>query len=245
MIRATFESALPDWQRRLDEDEWYFARLRERISSHLNPAEAFDGLAEAAQLVLSQEDPFLATEAMQLLLDLVRRADTTERPKTLVELWDRLSSHVRNLGDYQARQFEQLSLAFRHGAPLVDDKREMNDAARMFDALRKAWLQAADDLDFRVVAPYRLDDRYDFPALVLDFGSPKGMVVLETWDEGRASAAQDAGFGFSTMDSTSYRSYDRERFVECLEDWGWCGDPDSSPAWYRGNSSGDPVGGSA
>jgi len=33
-----------------------------------------------------------------------------------------------------------------------------------------------------------------------------------------------------------YRNYDRGRFIETLEDWGWFGEG-SPPDWFRGGSS--------
>ncbi len=99
-------------------------------------------------------------------------------------------------------------------------------------ALAIAWLKAADDLQIEVVAPYRLEDRFEFVALVPSFGSPNGMLVLGSWDEEGAAAAERFGFGFSCMDSPFYETYDRERFVEVLTDWTWTGDSTRRPHWY-------------
>jgi hypothetical protein len=99
-------------------------------------------------------------------------------------------------------------------------------------ALARAWLKAADDLQIEVVAPFRLESGFQFVALVRFFGAPNGMLVLDSWDEERAAAAENFGFGFSCMDSPFYETYDRERFIEVLTDWTWTGDPEHRPDWY-------------
>jgi hypothetical protein len=99
-------------------------------------------------------------------------------------------------------------------------------------ALATAWLKAADDLQIEVVAPFQIGSRFEFVALVRFFGAPNGMLVLDSWDEERAAAAERSGFGFSCMDSPFYQTYDRARFVEVLTDWTWTGDPVRRPDWY-------------
>jgi hypothetical protein len=114
----------------------------------------------------------------------------------------------------------------------------MGKSGRDSMALATAWREAAEDLGVEVVLPYRLDGRVDFVALVRDFGGPKGMLVLASWDEGKAEAATQHGFGYSCMDSPFYETYNRERFVEILTDWTWTGNPTARPAWCI-ESSGD------
>ncbi len=105
--------------------------------------------------------------------------------------------------------------------------------------LAAAWLRAADDLGVEIMAPYRLEDRFEFVALIRHFGSPNGMLVLACWDEECAAAAERRGFGYSCTDSPFYQKYDREVFVEALTDWGWTNDPAAKPDWY--SESGDDV----
>jgi len=106
-------------------------------------------------------------------------------------------------------------------------------------AVASAWRRAADDLGIEVVTPYWLDDGFEFVALVRNFGSPNGMLVLASWDERHAAAAEQRGFGCSCMDSPLYETYDRQLFVEALTDWTWTGDPARRPDWC--NESGGNV----
>jgi hypothetical protein len=103
-------------------------------------------------------------------------------------------------------------------------------------ALADAWRIAADDLGIELVAPYQLEEGFEFVALVRHFGSPKGMLVLARWDEGHAAAAARCDFGYSCMDSPFYQTYDRQLFVDVLTDWSWTGEPAARPAWYTESS---------
>ena len=116
--------------------------------------------------------------------------------------------------------------------------RQMGKASKDWTALATAWHRAAKDLGIDVVAPYLLDEEFEFVALVRNFGSLKGMLILASWDERCATAAEQHGFGYSCMDSPFYETYDRKLFVDVLTDWTWTGDPTTRPAWCT-ESSGD------
>jgi hypothetical protein len=104
----------------------------------------------------------------------------------------------------------------------------------MVSALAEMWLAAAKDLGFRVSAPFLLDVEsglpLEFDALVHDFGSDKGTVLMAKWDPEKADAVAAQGFGYSCMRA---RDYDREYVIEVLMDWGWCGPEAASPEWLR------------
>ena len=116
-IRGAFESALVDWESKLASDEWYFAKVRDSIiHDDLQTAQAFEGMAEIAELLLTQEDGFLVTETMVLLLDLARYVNTTELPAGLAGLMASLDSHVARFGEHPRQQMEELRRWFRVGA---------------------------------------------------------------------------------------------------------------------------------
>jgi hypothetical protein len=112
----------------------------------------------------------------------------------------------------------------------------MGKPTKSSTALAGAWLRAADDLGLEVMVPYQLEGGFQFVALVRHFGSPKGMLILASWDEGYAAAAERSGFGYSCMDSPFYETYDRQLFVDVLTDWTWMGDPATRPTWYTDSS---------
>jgi hypothetical protein len=53
-------------------------------------------------------------------------------------------------------------------------------------------------------------------------------------DEGFAEVAEQSGFYCSGVYPESYCRYDRQRFIDTLNDWVWFGHPSKAPAWYTG-----------
>jgi hypothetical protein len=108
------------------------------------------------------------------------------------------------------------------------------------DALRRAWLRAADDLGIRVSVEGAPDDtqppRLTYAVLVGDFGSSKGTIVwpLDELYSGQTETAAEQGYFYSYL-SPDYESYDRDAFIEALNDWGWSGEG-QPPDWYRGEA---------
>lgn len=107
--------------------------------------------------------------------------------------------------------------------------------------LSDVWRVAGAELGIEIVAPFRLVDSESgeaeqFLAFVAHFGSPRGTVVV-----GRHAASSRAralararGMFISMVDERSYSEYERELFVDTLNDWGWFGDEESTPHWFTG-----------
>lgn len=97
--------------------------------------------------------------------------------------------------------------------------------------LGQMWLEAGADLGFRVTAPFTLMTRagrsFIFDAVVHDFGSSRGMLLMEQWNAEKGKAAADHGYGYSCMNAGSY---DRESTIEVLRDWGWSSSG-KAPSW--------------
>jgi len=105
----------------------------------------------------------------------------------------------------------------------------------------KAWLDAAKDLKIEVIAPYALNaksgHRFNFIALVKDFGSSNGtLVTTNDHEEGSPDAAEEQGAYWSALYPESYLSYNREEFIAMLNDWGWFGKEKEKPSWYTGKT---------
>ncbi len=115
-----FELYTIDWQTKLQEDEWYFAKLREKLTSGLQPNEAFDTISEAVDLTLRQSNEFLCLECFELLLELSRIADTTEVQPALNEKWTQLCDHVSQFSDYHKRRVTELKRWYRRNSPSKD-----------------------------------------------------------------------------------------------------------------------------
>ncbi|HUC33236.1 MAG TPA: hypothetical protein VMS14_07515 [Ilumatobacteraceae bacterium] len=100
----------------------------------------------------------------------------------------------------------------------------------------RAWQEAAMDLGVEVIAPGVIDG-FEFVAILPDFGSPGGAAVL-TYDDSlrgpAANAAEARGYFVSIVNPQIYRVFQRERFIETLDDWGWFG-TENAPEWYGGH----------
>ena len=113
--------------------------------------------------------------------------------------------------------------------------------SRMFGApawrdLRAAWLHAAKDLGIDVVAPFSASGEGQleivFPVLVRSFGNQLGTIVLPLNAQALAEHAKQLGYFVSNVNEQSYASYERQLFVDTLDDWGYFGS--SRPSWYTG-----------
>lgn len=114
------------------------------------------------------------------------------------------------------------------------------------DAIRSAWIQACADLGIDVVVPasVSLGSRtISALALLPEFGAPSGMVIF-----GHRGSDQDctvdeialvsAGYGYSYL-GASYETYERDLFIDTMNDWGWSSATRPPPRWFAAESSGD------
>ena len=118
----------------------------------------------------------------------------------------------------------------------------MHDDTQLDQQLIQAWLTAAEDLRIEVTAPFvlRVDGgEIHCVALVRDFGHRNGMLVrgggATEWLEAKPllDRAVDLGYGVTHL-AKSYAEYDRQSFIDTLNDWGWTGLPDAAPDWCTG-----------
>jgi CMP/dCMP kinase len=102
--------------------------------------------------------------------------------------------------------------------------------------ITNAWRNAAADLGIRVVAPFTLmmpgGTTKQFEAHILDFGSPKGAVVASPISRADHEPWQPDVW-FSVL-GEGYRTYNRQLFIDTLDDWGWHGKVEEQPLWYSG-----------
>jgi hypothetical protein len=105
------------------------------------------------------------------------------------------------------------------------------------DKIADAWLAAADDLGIIVTAPFILetgDEQYSFIALIQNFGRAKGTLIGIPDDlETLRIIADEQGYFYSRL-YESYETYQRQLFIDTLNDWRWFGDESNKPAWYTG-----------
>ena len=81
-------------------------------------------------------------------------------------------------------------------------------------------------------------EQFDCVALIEQFGSVNGTLALARHDvsDGVRELAASRGMYFSLLDEAAYATYDRELFIDTLNDWGWFGELSKSPSWYTGRA---------
>jgi hypothetical protein len=110
------------------------------------------------------------------------------------------------------------------------------------EPLVNTWREASKKLGFAFESPYTLmvgDERFSVIGFLPHFGSPRGM-VLDIWvagvpDSTRAlqQAARRAQIFCSSVSVETYSDYNREAFIEALNDWGYFGPEKARPPWAR------------
>jgi hypothetical protein len=106
--------------------------------------------------------------------------------------------------------------------------------------MMNAWKLAAEDLQIRVELPYSMIDsngvRETFEVYLPDFGGPKGAVLgqIRSGESVRESRKQSGYYGSDL--SETYRKYDRQLFIDTLDDLKWFGPENRKPAWYSGKN---------
>ena len=107
--------------------------------------------------------------------------------------------------------------------------------------IQKVFREAAKELGVKIQAPFRLNlskQEIEFDVHVLDFGGPKGILVISFLDpdfSSKAKFAHEAGFSCSGLNPECYTVFNRQEFIDKFDDWKWCG-KGKSPEWYTGKN---------
>lgn len=108
-------------------------------------------------------------------------------------------------------------------------------SSRIQRRLLRSWIIAAEDLGIEA-------EQYGDFVVVRQFGTPEGTLCspIHGWRgespwSALESEAKRLGMSWSGL-GKPYLSYNRETFIEALNDWGWCGTGDPPP-WYAGQSA--------
>jgi hypothetical protein len=106
--------------------------------------------------------------------------------------------------------------------------------------MAQAWLDASKDLGIRVVHPFTFTTKAGVSATTQgvylpDFGSAAGTLLLCRFDPDELDdLADDTDFYQSGLNPYHYEPYQREIYIETLNDFGWFGSQSEVPAWYTG-----------
>jgi hypothetical protein len=97
------------------------------------------------------------------------------------------------------------------------------------DIVRKNWMKASDELGFNIISPYYIikdNKKYVFFAFIPQYGSPQGTLIdlifspmYETNNKMR-EIANELGCFHSFINIDAYIDYNRNHFLETIEDWG-------------------------
>lgn len=106
------------------------------------------------------------------------------------------------------------------------------------DLLIRSWLECREELGVDLEAPseYPPGSGQRCVTRLRWFGSPNGMVVVRLQDPAHVEAYRQArqdGLYCSAINPAAYQPFNRDLFVETLDDWGWYGLPEDQPEWYR------------
>jgi hypothetical protein len=105
------------------------------------------------------------------------------------------------------------------------------------DNLINSWRQASDDLQIKIQIPFILTTdnlKIKFELLVENFGSKLGTVILSIDNMVEIDTPEKYGYYCSAINPDNYSIYNRQFFIDTLNDWGYFGDKSKTPEWYTG-----------
>lgn len=107
-----------------------------------------------------------------------------------------------------------------------------------FDKVLNSWRQASSDLNIKIQTPFVLttedNRRIEFELLVEDFGCCNGTIVMSIDNLAEFEIAKKYEYYCSALNPEVYASYDRQLFIDTLNDWGYFGVNSEMPDWYTG-----------
>jgi len=102
-----------------------------------------------------------------------------------------------------------------------------------------AWHKAAAELGIKFTAPFAvtLDGTHvESLGLVHDFGRRVGTLISVLHEPSEAKRLHGDDDYFTSILGSSYARYDRQLFIDTLDDWQFFGSEAERPSWYSGKS---------
>jgi hypothetical protein len=106
------------------------------------------------------------------------------------------------------------------------------------EPLIKAWKIAAQELGLDIITSLQMNTengKVTYPVLVKHFGGKKGTIIAQHSLFMDYPMPKHKDYYYSAVNADTYSKYNREYFIETLEDWGYYGDKASKPKWYNGH----------
>ena len=104
--------------------------------------------------------------------------------------------------------------------------------------LIKAWKFAAQELGLEIITPLKMNTengKVNYPILVKNFGAKKGTIIAQHAFFMDYPMPKHKDYHFSAVNANFYSEFNKEQFIDTLEDWGYYGSNVSKPEWYKGN----------
>ena len=99
-----------------------------------------------------------------------------------------------------------------------------------------SWKTAANDLNIKIQSPFLITTRHNkkikFDLLIEHFGCQKGIVIMSISKIHGLKAIKEHGYSYSAINFGRYSIYNRQLFIDTLNDWGYFGDLSNTPEWY-------------
>ena len=103
-----------------------------------------------------------------------------------------------------------------------------------------AWKEAAADLGIRFISPFIAQStsglRHEYLGLVPMFGGPIGTLIRVLREPSEKSPDPEGDGYYWSILSPGYARYDRQSFIDTLDDWQFFGPDTERPEWYSGKS---------
>ncbi|WP_054859455.1 hypothetical protein [Gracilibacillus sp. JCM 18860] len=94
-----------DWEKKLENDEWYFQNAYENLVEGLTSEEAFLQIPAIIHILLKTVDCFLLSEGVEILIGIYHIADTTQvHPPFFEEKRVDIEHHLSKHGDQHAQE---------------------------------------------------------------------------------------------------------------------------------------------
>jgi hypothetical protein len=104
----------------------------------------------------------------------------------------------------------------------------------------EAWKQAAANLGFEFTSPFEVTlpdgSQWEHLGLVHRFGRRIGAIISVLHETSEKIPRPDEDEYFCSILGHCYASYDRQLFIDTLDDWQFFGPEHEKPKWYSGKS---------
>ena len=101
-----------------------------------------------------------------------------------------------------------------------------------------AWKEAAADLGIRFISPFVAPSvaglKHEYLGLVHMFGGQAGTLIRVLREPSEKSPDPTGDGYYWSILGPDYARYNRQLFIDTLDDWQFCGPDSERPEWYSG-----------